>query len=226
MSNLGWWVEKPRRVVVVIDNPSWGVAFGEEIVRLLNHNGDHASLVDNQNAVPEGDVAFYLNCLSITTPEILARNRRNLVVHASDLPKGRGFSPLTWMILEGAQKIPVCLIECSEPVDSGDIIYKDWITFEGHELIGEMQTALGAITVDLCMRFMSEPRPPKGRPQVGEPTFFSRRRPKDSELDPEKTIAAQFNHLRTVDNEAYPAFFRYKSQTYVLKIEKAKEGTE
>ena len=32
-------------------------------------------------------------------------NKNNIVVHASDLPKGRGFSPMSWQILEGKNKI-------------------------------------------------------------------------------------------------------------------------
>ena len=43
----------------------------------------------------------------------------------------------------------------------------------------------------------------------------------DSRLDPDDTIAQQFNLLRVVDNERYPAFFELLGRRYILKIEAA-----
>lgn len=53
--------------------------------------------------------------------EILSSNKLLLVVHKSDLPKGRGFAPVQWQILEGKADITVCLIEISDDVDAGNI---------------------------------------------------------------------------------------------------------
>jgi len=52
-------------------------------------------------------------------------------------------------------------------------------------------------------------------------SFYLRRRPEDSRLDPDKTIREQFNLLRVVDNEKYPAFFDLHGQRFLLKVEKA-----
>lgn len=215
-----WW-KKPRRVSVVIDNPSWVLPWGESLVATLRASGDDASLVASQEEVSQGAVAFYLGCLRITPPGVLALSRRNLVVHASDLPRGRGFSPLTYQILEGCNHIPVCLLEATEPVDSGPVIYREYIEYEGHELIDELRSKLGDMTVELCLRFMGEPVPPQGQPQQGEPSFYPRRRPADSSLDPIRTIAEQFSLLRTVDNDKYPAYFDLNGHRYVITIEKA-----
>lgn len=216
----GWW-KKPRKVSVVVDNDSWVVPHTEELVRALNINGDDAVLCRAHDAVAEGAVAFYIGCTSITPPDVLARKQRNLVVHASDLPKGRGFSPLTWQILEGRNDIPVCLLEAVAGVDSGPIVYRDGLPFEGHELIDEMRDALGGKTVEMCRRFMDEETPPRGAPQEGEPTRYSRRRPEDSRLDPDRTIAEQFDLLRVVDNGRYPAYFDLRGRRYRVLVEKA-----
>lgn len=221
---LAWW-RKPRRISVVIDNPSWIIPWGKELVEDLCASGDKAALVTRQEDVPEGEVAFFLGCLRITPSEVLARNRRNLVVHASDLPKGRGFSPLTYQIIEGQNRIPVCLLDAVEPVDSGPVIYREWIDYEGHELIGELRQKLGAATVELCRRFMSERVPPCGEPQQGNPSTYPRRRPADSALDPNRTIAEQFNLLRTVDNDNYPAYFDFCGHRYTIRIEKMEKSS-
>lgn len=214
-----WW-RKPRRISVVVDNPSWVLPYAEQLVDVLGRSGDDPTLYRAHDEVPRGEVAFYLGCTKITPPDVLQRNRRNLVVHASDLPKGRGFSPLTWLVIEGHDRVPVCLLEAVEEVDAGPVIYRDSLAFEGHELIGEMRVRLGSMHVELCKRFLAEPVPPAGTPQSGETTYFTRRRPADSRLDPQRTIAEQFDLLRTVDNEAYPAFFELRGHRYKLVIEK------
>ena len=47
------------------------------------------------------------------------------------------------------------------------------------------------------------------RAQVGKSEFYSKRTPKDSELDINKSIKDQFNLLRICNNEQFPAFFCY-----------------
>ena len=49
-------------------------------------------------------------------------------------------------------------------------------------------------------------------------TFYKKRTPEDSELDRHKTLEENFNLLRTVDNEQYPAFFVRKGKKYTIKI--------
>ena len=215
-----WWA-KPRGVSVVVDNESWILPHAQGLVDALNERGDRAALCRGHGDMAEGAVAFFLGCIHIAGPEVLALNRRNLVVHESDLPKGRGFSPLTWQILEGRDRIEVCLFEAVAEADAGPVISRDHLDFEGHELIGEMRTALGRKTVEMCLRFLGEAVPPAGVPQEGEPSAYPRRTPGDSRLDPDATIAGQFGLLRVVDNVRYPAYFDLKGQRYRITIEKA-----
>jgi methionyl-tRNA formyltransferase len=224
MSVVPVWWRKPRIVNVVVDNDSWVLPYARRLVGILCDAGDDAVLVRGHEDVRAGAVAFYLGCVKIAPAKVLARNHRNLVVHASDLPRGRGFSPLVWLILEHAKRIPVCLLDALEEVDSGPVVYREWIDYQGHELNQQLRAPLGDMHITLCCRFMLEPTPPRGIPQSGEPTWYRRRAPADSRLDPDKSIAAQFDLLRVVDNDRYPAFFDLRGHRYVLKIEKATDG--
>ena len=56
--------------------------------------------------------------------------------------------------------------------------------------------------------------------QEGAESFYKGRKPEDSQLDFNKTIAEQFNLLRVVDNDKYPAFFEHQGEKYFLKITK------
>lgn len=214
-----WW-GKPRRISVIVDNDSWILPFSEDLVSALGADGDDAVLCRTHGQVSEGVAAFYLGCTTITPPDVLARNRRNLVVHESDLPEGRGFSPLTWQVLEGKNEIPVCLLEAVDRVDAGPVVYRDRMTFEGHELIEEMRDVLGRLTIALCRRFMAEDAPPHGERQQGEVGTYPRRTRSNSRMDPEQTLAQQFDLLRVVDNLRYPAFFDFRGHRYHIQIEK------
>ena len=129
---------------------------------------------------------------------------------------------MTWTILAGENVITNTLFEAVDAVDAGVIYIQNSITFEGGELLPELQAAQGQAIVDIIIEFVSAyPEViERGEEQVGEESFYERRRPEDSKLDPNKTIADQFNLLRVVDNEKYPAFFNYKGSKYILKIYK------
>lgn len=57
--------------------------------------------------------------------------------------------------------------------------------------------------------------------QSGDESFYSNRGEKDSELDINKTIKEQFNLLRIVSNDDYPAFFVIDGHKFIIKIEEA-----
>jgi len=215
--------DNPRTISIVVDNNSWILPYAEELVALQNSAGDKAELFRRYDDLPTGDVAFFLGCISIASPEHLARNRRNLIVHESALPKGKGFAPVAWQVLEGARTIPICLVEAVESADSGNIIIQSSFIVEPDELLGEIRHKQGQASVTLCRRFLAEAIPPAGEPQVGEETFYSRRTPDDSQLDPFKSIAEQFELLKITDNERYPAFFDFRGHRYQIRINKMDE---
>ena len=175
------------------------------------------------NELKGGDFCFYLSCGQIVSSEILSRFKNNLVVHESDLPKGKGWSPLTWQIIADQNKIPVTLFEAQNKVDSGAIYGQEWMTFTGTELIGDLRQEQASQTFKLCHRFVNEyPAILKtARPQSGEESFYPRRRPQDSQLSINATLKECFPTFRVVDNVRYPAFFEYRGQKYNIAIEKA-----
>ena len=220
MKDVPTWWQKPRRISVVIDNDEWMLPHCETLVAVLRDTGDDALLFREYEKIKRSDVTFFLSCHNIVSTEILSRSQRNLVIHASALPTGRGMSPLTWQVLEGLDKFPVCLLEVAEQVDAGEIIYQEFLNFNGHELIDEMREALAELTIQFCKRFLGEENPPVGTAQVGEASYYPRRSPSDSVINPEKPISQQFNLFRVVDNERYPAFFDWQGHRYRLRIDK------
>jgi UDP-2,4-diacetamido-2,4,6-trideoxy-beta-L-altropyranose hydrolase len=208
------------RLTLVSDAGSWINDFLPALKSGFEAEGHDVHWVHTPAEVECGDATFFLSLSKIVSPEVLRRNAHNLVVHESALPHGRGWSPLTWQILEGKTEVPVSLIEAAEQVDAGEIYAQRILRFNGSELVDELRTAQALATSELCREFVA--RYPficaQGRLQVGEPSYYSRRGPADSRLDPDKSIREQFNLLRVADPERYPAFFELGGQRYRVRL--------
>lgn len=165
---------------------------------------------------------FCLSFGSIVSNKFRSRFGHTLVVHESDLPRGKGWSPLTWQILEGQNRIPVTLIEAAEQVDSGVIYAQKWLDFQGHELIDELRREQAQATHSLCRWFVDfyPESVSNRRAQEGEATFYPRRRPSDSCLDENESLSNQFDLLRVVDNRRYPAILAHRSFRYKIVVTK------
>ena len=212
------------KITLLVDNKkSWVVPCVLKLKKGLEKLGHQVVYIHDSGKIPAGDCAFFLACEKIIPKEILLRNQHNLVVHESALPKGKGWSPLTWQILEGKNEIPITLFEAVDRVDSGPIYLQDVMCFKGHELLDELHEVQGEKTIELVLKFVKSYPPKKSKSQLGKESFYLRRTPEDSELDVNRTIAEQFNLLRVVDNKKYPAFSHYKGKKYIIQIRKISE---
>jgi len=52
------------------------------------------------------------------------------------------------------------------------------------------------------------------------PTYYGKRTPKDSMIDPLQSIAEQFDLLRVADYERFPAFFDFRGKRYEINLKK------
>ena len=206
-------------IQILVDNKkSWIMEYVPYMLKKLTELGHRAKLVNDANQVKKGDVLFLLSCEKIFKK--LELNRKNIVIHASKLPKGKGFSPLTWQILDGENQIPITLFEADSRVDSGGIYFQENIKLNGDELINEIRKIMGDKIFEYVIRFVNNIDLLKPKGKKGQDTFYRKRTPLDSCLEINKSINEQFNLLRVVDNERYPAFFKKNNIKYVVKIYK------
>lgn len=211
------------KVDIITTAKSWLIDNIQVLQQDLEALGHSVTVATKPEALREGDVLLILSYWGLLDDETLSKHVHNLVVHESALPEGKGWSPLTWQILEGKSEIPITLFEAVKKVDAGDIYLQGQIHLEGHELIDEIRSLQAKVTFDLCREFVAQYPQIVATKQIqaGEETFYARRGPKDSRLDPDQSLLDQFNLLRVVDNESYPAFFNYLGHRYILKIESA-----
>ncbi len=166
------------------------------------------------------DVVFVLGYTRILKKDFLKINSQVLIVHESNLPNGKGFSPIQWQILEGKNKIIFSLIEADEEVDSGDIIDQISLNLDGTELYEEIRFKQAKLTFRLIEKFIINYPNFTKRKQIGKSTFYRKRNNLDSELDINSSIKELFPLLRIVNNKDWPGFFKIKGTKYILKIYK------
>lgn len=207
------------RIAIVTESSGWMTPYVSELAARWRGQGHTVIQTDVARYDPV-DAAFFLSYGRLVDAEGLALARANLVVHGSALPEGRGWSPWSWEILRGNNRLALTLFEAAEGVDSGPIYDQRWVELQGHELIDEWQGMQARVTVAMCADFI-DAFPgilERARPQQGEPSYHPRRRSQDSRLDPDASIAAQFGLLRIVDNQRYPAYFEHEGHRYKIAI--------
>lgn len=214
-------MKEQANIAIATSSKSFFVTHALRLCNYLRAKGYNAELFNKHEDIPDKyNIVFYLSYFRIVEKEYLNKREHNLVVHESALPKGRGWAPLFWQILEGWNTISICLMEAGEDVDNGDIYLRDFIELEGHELHDEIRVKQAEKTIELCLSFLRTPY--SAIKQEGTPTYYKRRTPADSELDVDKTIREQFLNLRVASNEDYPAFFMLNGREYVLEIREVK----
>ena len=70
----------------------------------------------------------------------------------------------------------------------------------------------------MCKEYLAHQDELPAQPQSGSESFYRKRTAVDSQIDLAQTLEQQFNLLRTVDNNDYPAFFIKDGRKYIFKI--------
>ncbi len=190
------------------------------------HSSSHdIELFEKVHVLPGGDILFLISCNELVSGQIRSKYKKTLVIHASDLPKGRGWSPHIWQILEGRTDITVTLIEAEDQVDSGRIWKQEVMHIEKHEVFDEINAKLFQLEMklmDFAVDHFDSVRPVEQTDAV--PSYYRKRLPENSMLDPHKSIAEQFDLLRVADPERYPAYFDFNGYRYYLVLRKQRKA--
>lgn len=178
-------------------------------------------LIQKVSEATGGDMLFLISCSELVPSEVRSRYRYTLVIHASNLPEGRGWSPLVWQVLEGRSEITVTLFEAVDAVDAGPIWKKTVISLEPHELYDEIHSKLFRAEIELMDFAVDHAGKVNPVPQdAASVTYYRKRTPEDSRIDPARSIAEQFNLLRIADPDRYPAFFEIYGYRYSITLRK------
>ena len=135
-----------------------------------------------------------------------------IVFHMTDLPFGRGGSPLQNMIVRGIKQTQLTALRCVAELDAGPIYLKRTLSLFGtaEEILLRANKLIEEMIVDIISH------KPVAENQVGEPSYFRRRTPEESNIAQLGELEKVFDYIQMLDGEGYPSAF---IETENLKIE-------
>ncbi len=213
------------KVSIVCSNPSHPVnTYLSAWVQRQSQDHD-IELARKKSELTGGDILLLVSCCEIISAKDRAPYGVCLVLHASDLPRGRGWSPHIWELAAGASYITLSLLEAEEKVDSGRIWKKVQIPVASTALWDEINHLLFTAEVQMmefALAWYGRIQPQE-QPGDVEPTYYRQRTPQDSRIDPHQSLADQFDLMRVCDPYRFPAFFEFRGQRFKLKLERVNE---
>ncbi len=128
-----------------------------------------------------------------------------VIFHMTDLPFGRGGSPLQNLVSRGIEETRITALRCIGEVDAGPVYMKRPLSLHGNA--EEIFLRAGVIIEDMICELVEKELGPVE--QVGEPTVFKRRKPEQSNITSVVDLKSLFDHIRMLDADGYPhAFFQ------------------
>ncbi|OOV88585.1 methionyl-tRNA formyltransferase [Oceanospirillum linum] len=155
-------------------------------------------------------------------PENILNQYECVCFHMTDVPYGRGGSPLQNLIIRGHQETILTALKMEKSLDTGPVYFKKPLTLAGtaHEIYVRASKLTWEIIKEMVLH---EPLP---KPQAGDPVVFNRRKPSQSEIEPNLSLEQLYDHIRMLDAPNYPKAFLNKD-SYYLEFQDAKlEGNE
>jgi methionyl-tRNA formyltransferase len=126
-----------------------------------------------------------------------------VIFHMTDVPFGRGGSPLQNLIARGLEATKISALRCVEELDAGPVYLRRDLCLHGaaEEIYLRASRVIEEMIVEMIE---TEPQPTL---QSGEPVTFRRRRPEEGSLDGLQTLADVFDRIRMLDATGYPPAF-------------------
>ena len=193
-----------------------------------NQNNFQIDVFRKKNELKSGNILFLISCSEVITTSEKTKFEHTLVLHASDLPFGRGWSPHIWQILEGKTEITLTLLEAHDKVDRGAIWKKIKLKIPKSALWNEINQIIFTAEIKLINFAIENYKTimPTSQKKVLEEFYYPKRNPKDSEVNPSLSLESQFNILRVSDPFRYPAFFYLHDKKYKIILEQINDDCD
>jgi methionyl-tRNA formyltransferase len=176
---------------------------------LKSESKDEWILIDNkknfnvENLKKINPVKIFIPHWSHIIPAKIFNEFECIVFHMTDLPFGRGGSPLQNLIVRNCKETKISALRVEEGLDTGDIyLKKDLMLFGTAQEIFLRASLIIFMMIDEIITKTISPSP-----QVGEVVKFRRRKPEESNLKEIKDLEKIYDHIRMLDAEGYPNAF-------------------
>ena len=126
-----------------------------------------------------------------------------VVFHMTDLPFGRGGTPLQNLILRGYKETILSAFRCTKEIDSGPIYKKLPLSLDGtaEDILQRSSVLMGKVIMEILLNNLQP------TPQEGQATMFVRRDKFDSDILNILSLEKVYDHIRMLDADGYPSAY-------------------
>jgi methionyl-tRNA formyltransferase len=206
---------------IVLGSKSWNRRVFEKRIRILPgvwHFISKPEEFDIEKIRSLSPSALFFLHWSWKVPADIVKEFDCICFHMTDLPYGRGGSPLQNLILRGHSETKLSALKMTEGFDEGPVYLKATISLDG--TAEEILTRASFLSASMIETIIKEH--PTPLPQVGEPVVFRRRKADESLIPRTESIEKLHDFIRMLDGEGYPPAFlvndgyRYELRRSVL----------
>ena len=197
-----------QRPLLLLSSRPWNGALADRLGQRLNRRVEMmaAPCQFKQEAVAKINPQWiFVPHWSHWIPETIWSAWPTVIFHMTDLPYGRGGSPLQNLIQRGHTSTMISALRCEAGLDTGDVYLKQPLSLLGSA--EEIFLRADEVIEVMIEHIVSEE--PIATPQKGKPVIFSRRTPDQSNLAmcPAGDSPSWYNLIRMLDAEGYPHAF-------------------
>ena len=140
-------------------------------------------------------------------PKAIVQNHTCICFHMTDVPFGRGGTPLQNLIVRGHQDTVLTALKMDEGIDTGPFYLKYPLNLEGSasEIYYRASRLSWVMIKDIITH---NPTP---RQQAGRITHFTRRRPEHSVIPDGLNASQIYDYIRMLDADGYPKAYIEKN---------------
>jgi len=198
-------IEMPG-VFVVATIKDWNVRVFENVIS--KYDGEWHLVSNPKDLTLERLRQINPNCVffphwSWIVDKRIVKEFKCVCFHSTDLPFGRGGSPIQNLIQRGFKKTMVTAFVMNDGIDAGDVLLKKRFSLHGNAQ--NIFERLAVLTAKMIKEIIE--KNPEPKPQVGKPVFFKRRKPSQSNVFALKELEKVFDYIRMLDAETYPKAF-------------------
>lgn len=135
-------------------------------------------------------------------PDEILESTECVCFHMTDVPYGRGGSPLQNLIVRGHTETKLTALRMTNELDAGPVYAKRPLSLAGSSA-EEIYIRASEISAELAVWIATnEPTP---EPQKGEPVEFKRRKAEQSLIPDDLTLEQTYDFIRMLDADGYPS---------------------
>lgn len=145
-----------------------------------------------------------------------------IVFHMTDLPFGRGGSPLQNLIIRGIKQTKISALKVVQELDAGPIYLKNDLMLSGtaEEIYIRASEIIFKEMIPTIIQSNIKPVN-----QVGEVVEFKRRKVSESEITSDMSLEKIYDHIRMLDAEGYPhSYINFGDYKLILTRPSFKDG--